>query len=106
MDEIPVEDDRKSCEIRRQPAPARRGKVSDGDDAGAFARLQSDVYGMRPIREYKSTINEIMSVEQCVEASDQYAAPVFSICGDEPMIYPEIERLALEIMARGRHIIL
>src|ERR1700737_4644302 len=48
MDEIPVKDDRKSCEIRRDPAFAWRGKISDGDDAGASPRLQPDVYGMRP----------------------------------------------------------
>jgi hopanoid biosynthesis associated radical SAM protein HpnH len=62
--------------------------------------------GCGRIREYKSTINEIMTVEQCVAASDECGAPVVSICGGEPMIYPEIGRLAREILARGRHIIL
>jgi len=62
--------------------------------------------GCGRIREYKSTINEIMTVEQCLSASDECGAPVVSICGGEPMIYPEIGRLAREILARGRHIIL
>jgi hopanoid biosynthesis associated radical SAM protein HpnH len=62
--------------------------------------------GCGRIREYKSTINEIMTVEQCVAASDECGAPVVSICGGEPMIYPEIGRLAREILERGRHIIL
>ena len=48
VNEISAEDDRKSREIRRHPALARGGKISDGDDAGAFARLQPDVHGMRP----------------------------------------------------------
>ncbi len=62
--------------------------------------------GCGRIREYKSTINEFMPVEQCVEASDECGAPVVSICGGEPLIYPEIGRLAREILDRGRHIIL
>jgi hopanoid biosynthesis associated radical SAM protein HpnH len=62
--------------------------------------------GCGRIREYKSTINEIMPVEQCLAASDECGAPIVSICGGEPMIYPEIGRLAKEILDRGRHIIL
>jgi hopanoid biosynthesis associated radical SAM protein HpnH len=62
--------------------------------------------GCGRIREYKSTINEIMSVEQCLAASDECGAPIVSICGGEPMIYPEIGRLAKGILDRGRHIIL
>src|SRR5450759_3426022 len=46
--------------------------------------------GCGRIREYKSTINEIMTVEQCLAASDECGAPIVSICGGEPMIYPEI----------------
>src|SRR6202035_2007386 len=62
--------------------------------------------GCGRIREYKSTINEVMTVEQCMAASEECGAPIVSICGGEPMIYPEIGRLAREILARGRHIIL
>jgi hopanoid biosynthesis associated radical SAM protein HpnH len=62
--------------------------------------------GCGRIREYKSTINEIMSVEQCLAASDECGAPIVSICGGEPMIYPEIGKLAKGILDRGRHIIL
>ncbi len=31
-----------------EPAISRHQKISDGDDAGAAARLQPDVHGMRP----------------------------------------------------------
>src|SRR5579862_1084655 len=62
--------------------------------------------GCGRIREYKSTINETMTVEQCLGAVDDSGAPIVSICGGEPMIYPEIGRLTQEILARGRHIIL
>jgi hopanoid biosynthesis associated radical SAM protein HpnH len=62
--------------------------------------------GCGRIREYKSTINEIMTVEQCLGAVEECGAPVVSICGGEPLIYPEISSLTREILARGRHIIL
>ena len=62
--------------------------------------------GCGRIREYKSTINEMLTVEECIAALDDCGAPVVSICGGEPLIYPEIGRLTKEILDRGRHIIL
>src|SRR5271170_4322084 len=62
--------------------------------------------GCGRIREYKSTIDEMLTVEQCLAAMEECGAPVVSICGGEPMIYPEIGRLTREILARGRHIYL
>ncbi len=62
--------------------------------------------GCGRIREYKSTINEMLSVEQCLAAMEDCGAPVVSICGGEPTIYPELGRLVREILARGRHIYL
>src|SRR6266852_668111 len=53
--------------------------------------------GCGRIREYKATINEMLTVEQCLAALED--------CG-EPMIYPEIGRLAREILARKKHIYL
>lgn len=62
--------------------------------------------GCGRIREYKSTINEMLTVEQCLAAAEECGAPVVSICGGEPMIYPEIGRLTRELLARKRHIYL
>ena len=62
--------------------------------------------GCGRIREYKTTIDEMLSVEQCLAAGDECGAPIVSICGGEPTIYPEIGRLTRELLARGRHIIL
>jgi hopanoid biosynthesis associated radical SAM protein HpnH len=62
--------------------------------------------GCGRIREYKSTINEMLSVDECLAAVDESGAPIVSICGGEPLIYPEIGKLTQEILARGRHIIL
>jgi hopanoid biosynthesis associated radical SAM protein HpnH len=62
--------------------------------------------GCGRIREYKPTINEMLTVEQCLSASEECGAPVVSICGGEPLIYPEIGRLTSELLDRGRHIYL
>jgi hopanoid biosynthesis associated radical SAM protein HpnH len=62
--------------------------------------------GCGRIREYKSTIDEMLSVEQCLAAIEECGAPVVSICGGEPMIYPEMDRLVREVLDRGRHIYL
>ncbi len=62
--------------------------------------------GCGRIREYKSTINEMLTVEQCLQAAEECGAPVVSICGGEPTIYPEIGRLTRELLDRGKHIYL
>ena len=62
--------------------------------------------GCGRIREYKSTINEMLTVGQCLAAVEECGAPVVSICGGEPTIYPELGRLVREILDRGRHIYL
>ena len=62
--------------------------------------------GCGRIREYKSTIDELLSVEECLRAVDECGAPIVSICGGEPLIYPEIGRLGREILARKKHIYL
>jgi hopanoid biosynthesis associated radical SAM protein HpnH len=62
--------------------------------------------GCGRIREYKSTIDEMLTVEQCLAAAEECGAPVVSICGGEPTIYPEIGRLTRELLDRGKHIYL
>jgi len=62
--------------------------------------------GCGRIREYEDTITEKLSLDQCLKAVDECGAPIVSICGGEPLLYPEIGRLCAEILARGRHIYL
>src|SRR5262249_23787893 len=62
--------------------------------------------GCGRIREYRSTITEKLTVEQCLAAADECGAPVVSICGGEPTIYPELPRLVRGLLARKRHIYL
>jgi hopanoid biosynthesis associated radical SAM protein HpnH len=62
--------------------------------------------GCGRIREYESTITDYLSVEQCLHAVDECGAPVVSICGGEPLIYPKMGELTAKILDRGKHIYL
>jgi hopanoid biosynthesis associated radical SAM protein HpnH len=62
--------------------------------------------GCGRIREYKQTIKEKLTVKECLEAVDEAGAPIVSICGGEPMIYPEIGKLVRHILKRRKHIYL
>ena len=62
--------------------------------------------GCGRIREYESTITERVPLEECLAAVDECGAPVVSICGGEPMMYPQIGELAAGILERNRHIYL
>ncbi|MFH1829694.1 MAG: adenosyl-hopene transferase HpnH [Pseudomonadota bacterium] len=58
--------------------------------------------GCGRIREYKDQMSEMLTLEQCLSAIDDSDAPVVSICGGEPLIYPQIKELVEQTIARGR----
>src|ERR1700678_116306 len=60
--------------------------------------------GCGRIREYESSIRERLSLEQCLTAVDECDAPMVSICGGEPLLYPEIGALVAAILSRGKYI--
>lgn len=62
--------------------------------------------GCGRIREYSQSIKDKLSVEECLVSVDEAGAPIVSICGGEPLIYPEIGRLVKEILDRRKHIYL
>jgi hopanoid biosynthesis associated radical SAM protein HpnH len=62
--------------------------------------------GCGRIREYSESIKEKLSVEECLASVDEAGAPIVSICGGEPLIYPEIGVLARGILKRRKHIYL
>ncbi len=62
--------------------------------------------GCGRIVEYKESIREMMSLEECLQAVDECGAPVVSICGGEPLIYPNIKELVEGVLERGKHIYL
>jgi hopanoid biosynthesis associated radical SAM protein HpnH len=62
--------------------------------------------GCGRIREYENTITERVPLEECLAAVDECGAPIVSICGGEPMMYPQIGELVAGILERDRQIYL
>lgn len=60
--------------------------------------------GCGRIREYADTINSMLSLDECLRSVDECPAPIVTITGGEPFLYPEISQLVSAILARGKHI--
>src|SRR5882724_11169011 len=58
--------------------------------------------GCGRIREYSTSLKDMMSLEDCLGAATECNAPMVSICGGEPLIYPKIEELVNGILEQGR----
>jgi hopanoid biosynthesis associated radical SAM protein HpnH len=62
--------------------------------------------GCGRIREYAGTMHQRLSIAQCLAATAECGAPVVSICGGEPLIYPEIEVLVESLVLKRKHVYL
>src|SRR6201987_2950660 len=58
--------------------------------------------GCGRIREYSTSLKDMMSLEDCLAAANEGNAPMVSICGGEPLIYPHIEALVEGLLAQKR----
>ncbi len=62
--------------------------------------------GCGKIKENKELLNEYLPLEDCIQAVVDSNAPIVSICGGEPLIYPQIAELVQEILSMKRYVIL
>jgi hopanoid biosynthesis associated radical SAM protein HpnH len=58
--------------------------------------------GCGRIREYSTSLKDMVPLEQCLGAAAECEAPMVSICGGEPLIYPKIEELVIGLREQGR----
>src|SRR5689334_3126627 len=58
------------------------------------------------IERHTGKLEDRMPLIDCLEAVDQSQAPIVSLCGGEPTIYPELKELVEGIIERKRHIYL
>src|SRR5467141_3752675 len=54
------------------------------------------------IREYSTSLKDMMALEDCLASANECDAPMVSICGGEPLIYPKIEELVEGLLEQGR----
>src|SRR5216117_1310689 len=58
--------------------------------------------GCGRIREYSTSLKDMMALEDCLTAAQECNAPMISICGGEPLIYPHIEALVKGLLEQKR----
>ena len=58
--------------------------------------------GCGRIREYSTSLKDMMPLEDCLGAAQECNAPMVSICGGEPLIYPHIEALIKGLLEQER----
>jgi len=58
--------------------------------------------GCGRIREYSTSLKDMMTLQDCLDSAAECDAPMVSICGGEPLIYPDIEELIDGILEQGR----
>src|SRR5512143_3151076 len=58
--------------------------------------------GCGRIREYSTSLKDMMSLEDCLASARECKAPMVSICGGEPLIYPKIEELIAGLLGQRR----
>ena len=58
--------------------------------------------GCGRIREYSTSLKDMMPLEDCLASATECDAPMVSICGGEPLIYPKIEELVDGVLKQGR----
>ncbi len=58
--------------------------------------------GCGRIREYSTSLKDMMSLEDCLASAQECAAPMVSICGGEPLIYPKIKELVAGLLHQKR----
>src|SRR3954465_8650479 len=58
--------------------------------------------GCGRIREYSTSLKDMMSLEDCLASAVECDAPMVSICGGGPLIHPRIEELIAGLLGQGR----
>src|SRR5436853_6066368 len=58
--------------------------------------------GCGRIREYSTSLKDMMALEDCLASAQECDAPMVSICGGEPLIYPKIEELVAGLLEQSR----
>src|SRR5437763_10166465 len=58
--------------------------------------------GCGRIREYSTSLKDILPLKDCLAAAVECGAPMVSICGGEPLIYPQIEALVTGLLGQKR----
>jgi len=62
--------------------------------------------GCGRIREYRQSLDRSLSLEECLKSVEEAGAPVVTITGGEPFLYPHLRDLVRGVLKERRHIYL
>ncbi len=62
--------------------------------------------GCGRIREYKESLGQELSLQECLGAVQECGAPVVTITGGEPLLYSSVGPLVKEVLAKKKHVYL
>jgi len=62
--------------------------------------------GCGKVREFQKSLRDMLPLESCLAAVEECGAPVVSICGGEPTLYPHLDALVQELLRRKKFIYL
>ena len=62
--------------------------------------------GCGRIQEYQETLGQMLTLEECLNSVTDCGAPVVTVTGGEPLVYPPIYELVQELIRRRKHIYL
>src|SRR6516162_6897191 len=58
--------------------------------------------GCGRIREYSTSLKDMMTLVDCLASAQECDAPMVSICGGEPLIYPKIKEVVAGLLDQSR----
>ncbi len=62
--------------------------------------------GCGRIQEYRESLGESLTLKECLESVEECGAPVVTVTGGEPLLYPPVFELVQELVHRKKHIYL
>jgi hopanoid biosynthesis associated radical SAM protein HpnH len=62
--------------------------------------------GCGRIQEYQDTLGQMLTLAECLNSVEECGAPVVTITGGEPLVYPHIYELVQDLLRRRKHIYL
>lgn len=60
--------------------------------------------GCGRIREYKESLNNMITFDDCMAAADECGAPVVTVTGGEPLLHPDVGKIINGLIEKKRHI--
>ncbi len=69
-------------------------------------RCNLECQGCGKIQHPEAILSRNLSPEQCWAAAEECGAPMVSVCGGEPLIHPEIDRVISGLVERGKFVYL